>query len=72
MKDFHVISNDEYHADKTTVGHSALVRLLRSPAHYAEYLYLEFKITPALSFGREVHPAIQDKTGNAFTHPSSF
>jgi arsenate reductase-like glutaredoxin family protein len=34
------------------------VRLLRSPAHYAEYLHEEFKITPALLFGRAVHPAI--------------
>ena len=55
---FHVISNNEYHADKTIVGHSALVRILKSPAHYAEYLYEEFEPTPAMAFGRAIHAAI--------------
>ncbi len=52
------ISSDEYHADKTVVGHSALVKMLRSPAHFAEYLSEVYEPTPAMQFGTAIHAAI--------------
>ncbi len=52
------ISADEYHADKTAVGHSALVRMLRSPAHFAEYINEKIEPTQAMQFGTAVHAAI--------------
>lgn len=52
------ISADEYHADKTAVGHSALVRMLRSPAHFAEYINEKIEPTTAMQFGTALHAAI--------------
>ena len=57
---FHAISNAEYRADKTAAGHPALVRVMKSPAHRADYLYEVFEPTPASVFGRALHPAMQD------------
>ena len=51
------ISSDEYHADKSAVGHSALVRMLRSPAHFAEYMNEVYEPTPAMQFGTAMHAA---------------
>jgi hypothetical protein len=55
---FHTISNADYHADKTTIGHSSLVKMLRSPAHFAEYVRGQFEPTPAMAIGIAVHAAI--------------
>ena len=57
-KFFKKISNEEYHADKTAVGHSSLVRMLRSPAHFVECIRGGIEQTPAMQFGTAVHAAI--------------
>ena len=38
----------EYHADKEIVGHSALVKIMRSPEHFKHYLTAPFTVTPTL------------------------
>jgi len=48
---------EEYHADKTRVGHSALVKMARSPAHFLAGYSLQEE-TSALRFGRAVHTAV--------------
>lgn len=58
-KKFLTISNADYHANKEWLGHSALLRLLRSPAHYQAYLNEpERDPTPALLFGQAFHTAV--------------
>ena len=52
------IPAEEYHADKNIVGHSALVRMLRSPAHYRHYVTTPHEPTPALKFGTALHTAV--------------
>lgn len=47
-----------YHADKGVVGHSALVQILRSPAHFWAYTNSEHTETPAFRFGRALHTAV--------------
>jgi len=47
----------QYHAHPA-VGHSGLVRIMRSPAHYREYVTNPPAPTPAMEFGTAVHTAI--------------
>ena len=48
------LSAAEYHTHPA-VGHSSLVRLLRSPAHFQNYLVAPHEPTPALLFGPAFH-----------------
>ena len=48
---------DQYHAHPA-VGHSSLLRIMRSPAHYREYLTNPPDPTPAMVFGTAMHTAI--------------
>ena len=48
---------EQYHGD-TGVGHSGLVRIMRSPAHFQEYVSNPPVPTPAMAFGTAVHAAI--------------
>ncbi|MHB0991677.1 MAG: PD-(D/E)XK nuclease-like domain-containing protein [Burkholderiales bacterium] len=57
-KNFHKISNDEYHANKETIGHSSLVKMLKSPAHFAEYMMTSHVQTPAKAMGSAIHAVI--------------
>ena len=47
----------DYHADPA-LGHSALIKILRSPAHYLEYRNAKHEPTPAMEFGTALHAAI--------------
>lgn len=51
------IPSEEYHADKNIVGHSALVRILRSPEHFLYYTTAPFTPTPTMKFGTALHCA---------------
>ena len=51
------IPAEEYHGDKEIVGHSALVKIMRSPEHFKHYLTAPFKVTPTLKFGTALHCA---------------
>lgn len=44
----------QYHADKA-IGHSGIVKMLKSPAHLREYLDHPHEATPAMAFGTAVH-----------------
>lgn len=46
-----------YHASPA-VGHSALVKMMRSPAHFKHYLESEHTPTPAMEFGTALHLAV--------------
>jgi hypothetical protein len=48
---------DQYHAH-SAVGHSGLVRIMRSPAHYQDYVTNAPEPTPAMVFGTAVHTAL--------------
>lgn len=48
---------DQYHAH-SAVGHSGLVRIIRSPAHYREYVTNPPEPTPAMQFGTAFHAAL--------------
>ncbi|WP_424859336.1 PD-(D/E)XK nuclease-like domain-containing protein [Tepidimonas sp. HKU77] len=48
---------DRYHAHPA-VGHSGLVRIMRSPAHFREFVTNSPEPTPAMLFGTAVHAAI--------------
>ncbi|MDD5297379.1 MAG: PD-(D/E)XK nuclease-like domain-containing protein [Rhodocyclaceae bacterium] len=48
---------EQYHGDMA-VGHSGLVRIMRSPAHFQEYVSNPPVPTPAMAFGTAVHAAI--------------
>jgi len=48
---------EEYHAHPA-VGHSGLLRIMRSPAHFFEYLFNPPAPTPAMEFGTAVHTAV--------------
>lgn len=52
------IPASEYHSDKEVVGHSALVEMLRSPAHFWHRLNETIEPTPAMEFGTAVHMAV--------------
>lgn len=47
----------EYHASDA-VGHSALVKMCRSPAHYKHYRDTAHAPTPAMEFGSAMHMAV--------------
>ena len=47
----------DYHAHKA-LGHSSLLKLLRSPAHYQEYINTTHEASAAQAFGTAVHAAI--------------
>ncbi|CAN7645932.1 PD-(D/E)XK nuclease-like domain-containing protein [Acidovorax sp. LjRoot129] len=47
----------EYHSDPDVVGHSALLRILRSPEHFKHYTTAPFNPTPTLKFGTALHCA---------------
>jgi hypothetical protein len=49
------ISNEEYHGDKSRFGHSVLLKMLKSPAHFKHYLNAPHKSSPALEFGAALH-----------------
>ncbi len=48
---------DQYHAH-SAVGHSGLVRIMRSPAHYREYVTNPPEPTPAMQLGTAFHVAL--------------
>lgn len=48
---------DQYH-DNPAVGHSGLLRIMRSPAHFQEYVTNKPTPTPAMEFGTAVHAAV--------------
>lgn len=48
---------EEYHAHQA-VGHSSLVKLMRSPAHYRAYMDTPREPTPAMFFGTALHTAV--------------
>lgn len=48
---------DQYHAHYA-VGHSGLLRIMRSPAHYTEYISNPPAPTPAMMFGTAFHTAL--------------
>ena len=52
------IPNEDYHAMREVVGHSGLVRIMRSPAHYQEYIINPPEPTPAKALGKAIHAAI--------------
>jgi hypothetical protein len=49
--------SDDYHANQS-LGHSALLKLLRSPAHYREYVTTTHEPTAAMAFGTALHAAV--------------
>lgn len=49
------ISNEDYHADRSCVSTNGLKVILRSPAHFQDYLSRPRKQTPALAFGSAIH-----------------
>jgi hypothetical protein len=52
------MSAEQYHGNKEAVGHSGLVKLMRSPAHYQEYVANPPEPTPAMAFGTALHMAV--------------
>lgn len=49
---------DQYHGNKEAVGHSGLVKLMRSPAHYQEYVTNPPEPTSVMAFGTALHMAL--------------
>lgn len=64
---------DHYHA-RPAVGHSALVRIMRSPAHYREYVANPPEPTPAMQLGTAFHTALlePDRFGESFVMAPKF
>jgi hypothetical protein len=56
------MSAEKYHGNKEAVGHSSLVRLMRSPAHYQEYINHPPQPSQAMVFGTAVHCAVLEPT----------
>ena len=52
------IEASQYHADKNIVGHSGLVKMLQSPAHFWHSCITPHEPTAALAFGTAVHAAV--------------
>lgn len=52
------IPAEEYHADKSVVGHSALVEMMKSPKHFHHRVTTPMEPTPAMAFGTALHAAI--------------
>jgi len=64
---------DQYHAHPA-VGHSGLVRIMRSPAHYREYVTNPPEPTPAMQLGTALHTALlePDRFAEAFVVAPKF
>ncbi|WP_310717221.1 PD-(D/E)XK nuclease-like domain-containing protein, partial [Burkholderia multivorans] len=64
---------DQYHAH-SAVGHSGLVRIMRSPAHYREYVTNPPSPTPAMQLGTAFHVALlePDRLGETFVVAPKF
>ena len=64
---------DHYHLHPA-VGHSGLVRIMRSPAHYREYVTHPPEATPAMQLGTAFHTALlePDRFGDAFVVAPRF
>jgi hypothetical protein len=67
------IPADQYHSHPA-VGHSGLVRIMRSPAHYQDYVTNPPEPTPAMQFGTAFHTAIlePDRFVEAFVVAPKF
>ena len=52
------MSAEAYHGNKDAVGHSSLVRIMRSPAHFQEYVTNPPQPSAAMAFGTAVHSAV--------------
>jgi hypothetical protein len=63
----------QYHAEKA-IGHSGIVKLLKSPAHLREYLDHPHTPTPAMAFGTAVHTFVleQDRFADEFVVAEKF
>ena len=64
---------DHYHLHPA-VGHSGLVRIMRSPAHYREYVAHPPEPTPAMQLGTAFHTALlePDRFGQSFVVAPKF
>ncbi|WP_170210768.1 PD-(D/E)XK nuclease-like domain-containing protein [Tepidiphilus succinatimandens] len=64
---------DQYHSH-SAVGHSALVRIMRSPAHYREYVTNPPEPTPAMVLGTAFHAALlePDRFSQSFVVAPKF
>jgi hypothetical protein len=62
-----------YHADKS-IGHSGIVKMLKSPAHLREYLDHPHQPTPAMAFGTAVHTYVfeQERFAEEFVVAEKF
>jgi hypothetical protein len=62
-----------YHADKS-IGHSGIIKMLRSPAHLREYLDHPHLPTPAMAFGSAVHTFVleQERFADEFVVAEKF
>lgn len=67
------MSADQYHAH-SAVGHSGLVRIMRSPAHYENYVTNPPEPTPAMQLGTAFHTALlePDRFGETFVVAPKF
>lgn len=67
------VAAEQYHAHPA-VGHSELVRIMRSPAHFLEYINNPPEPTPAMEFGTAAHTAIlePDRFGQTYVVAPKF
>jgi hypothetical protein len=63
----------QYHADQS-IGHSGIVKMLKSPAHLREALIIRMPPTPAMAFGTAVHTHVleQDRFAEEFAVAEKF
>lgn len=63
----------QYHADRA-IGHSGIVKILKSPAHLREYLDHPHTPTPAMAFGTAVHTFVleQERFADEFVVAEKF
>jgi hypothetical protein len=68
-----VMPATQYHAEKA-IGHSGIVKMLKSPAHLREYLDHPHEPTPAMAFGTAVHTYVleQDRFADEFVVAEKF
>ena len=68
-----VMPATQYHAEKA-IGHSGIVKMLKSPAHLREYLDHPHEPTPAMAFGTAVHTYVleQDRFAEEFVVAEKF
>jgi len=67
------MSAEQYH-QYPAVGHSGLVRIMRSPAHYQDYVANPHEPTPAMQLGTAFHAALlePDRFGETFVVAPKF